>query len=437
MRKFIFDDTGTGKTKRAIDLMIEHCNSVLVVCPAAVCPTWVEQIAKWGGGSQSGILDGKKRSTERATTMFRSVTDKPFFVIVGYEAMLRAWPLVARFPKKIHWGVIFDESHYLKSQRSQRSQKSRKLSERANEVLMLTATPTPRDIEDIYSQCKTMYPDTAERCEQLGAGFQTLGIFRQTFGTPHVKFINGRGVKNYTYSKREIKRISDIVQRFTLPVKESEMKPLIPLVCPCPKPSDKEIDVYNKWMDEWTFEGDVQIDAKTASERALKKLQLDDGFIYDDSGEAHWFGSSKIDGVWTKAMELAERTGRPTLIWTRFKASFELLSQRPEAVSVMTLMAQSKQTQDVWRNRFKAIIGVPRSSGTGVDGLQNIACMQIWLDLPYTNAEFYQANSRLNRLGQKREVRAYIADTPLNHAIYEVVQDRKKLDEIIRQKQVK
>lgn len=437
MRKFIFDDTGTGKTKRAIDLMIEHCNSVLVVCPAAVCPTWIEQVSTWGDGSQAWVLDGNKKSTEHVASMFRTITDKPFFAVVSYDSMLRAWPIVARFPKDVHWGVIFDESHYLKNQRSQRSQKSRKLSERADELLMLTATPTPRDAEDIYSQCKTMYPTTDERCDQFGEEFRSLGSFRQAYGTPHTKFINGRGITEYSYSDMNVKRVSDIVQRFTLPIRESTMKPLVPLLCPCPEPSRKETEVYEKWMDEWTFEGDIQIDAKTASERALKKLQLDDGFIYDDDGEAHWFGSSKIDGVWDKAMELARKTGRPTLIWTRFKAPFNLLSQRPESVSAMTFMAQSRDVRNVWRNKYKAMIAVPQSSGTGVDGLQKAACMQIWLDLPYTNAEFYQANSRLNRRGQRLPVRAYIADTALNHAIYEVIQGRKKLDEIIRQKQVK
>lgn len=437
MRKFIFDDTGTGKTKRAIDIMIEHCNSVLVVCPANVCPTWIEQVATWGNGSQAGILDGNKKSAEYAANLFRTVTDKPFFVVVSYDSMIRAWPLVAGFPKEIHWGVIYDESHYLKNQRSQRSQKSRKLSERADELLMLTATPTPKDAEDIYSQCKTMYPNTAERCEQFGTEFQSLGSFRQAFGTPHVKYINGRGITEYSYSDMNVKRISDIVQRFTLPIRESTMKPLVPLICPCPEPSSEEIDVYNNWMNEWTVNVDVQIDAKTASERALKKLQLDDGFIYDDKGVPHWFGSSKIDGVWDKALELADKTGRPTLIWTRFKATFNLLSQRSEAVSAMVFMAQNEYVKRDWRGKYKAIIASPESSGTGVDGLQKIACMQIWLDLPYTNAEFYQANSRLNRRGQKLPVRAYIADTALNHAIYEVIQGRKKLDEIIRQKQVK
>lgn len=437
MRKFLFDDTGTGKTKRSIDIMVKTCNSILVVCPAAVCPTWVIQVARWGEGCKSVILDGKEKSADYASVMFRSTTNRPFFAIVSYDSMLRAWPLVARFPKDVHWGVIFDESHYLKNQRSQRSQKSRKLSERADELLMLTATPTPKDVEDIYSQCKTMYPNTDERCEQFGDEFKTLGSFRQTFGTPHVKYINGRGITEYSYSDMNVKRVSGIVQKFTLPVRVSAMKALTPLLCPCPEPSTKEVEVFDKWMDEWTFEGDVQVDAKTASERALKKNQLDDGFIYDDDGNEHWFGSSKIDGVWDKALELSKMTGLPTVIWTRFKAPFNLLSQRDEAVPAMVLLSQPWHNQVTWRRRYKVIVAQQQASGTGVDGLQKMACMQIWLDLPFTNAEFYQANSRLNRRGQKHEVRVYIADTPINHAIYDVIQGRKKLDDIMRNKQSK
>ena len=438
MRSFIFDDTGTGKTKRAIDLISQHCNSILVVCPANVCATWVAQVEKWGEGSQAIILDGKDKSLNTANMWFRQSTRRPCYVIVSYDSMLRAWPVVCRMPKNIHWGVVFDESHYLKNQRSKRSQKSRKISERAEDVLMLTATPTPKNIEDIYGQCRTLYPKIRDRCDQFGMAFKTLGLFRQYYGVEHLKFINGRGTREYLYSAESIRNVRNIIQSSIMPIRVSDIQHHPPLQCPCSAPSIEEKQVYEKWMDEWTFDdNDACINAKTASDRAIKKSQLDDVFIYDDDDDPHWFGSSKIDSVWDKAVSLAEKIGFPTVVWIRFKAPFDLFAQRDNAVPAMTILQQNDDIQYVWKRKYQVIVASPRSSGTGIDGLQRLSCRQIWLDLPFTYAEFYQANSRLERRGQKREVYTYIADTPYNHDVYSVILGRKRLDEIMRRKQGK
>lgn len=437
MRSFIFDDTGTGKTKRAINLISKHCNSILVVCPANVCKTWVAQVGKWGDGSQPIILDGKEKTTNTAKMMFRKSTRRPYYAIVSYDSILRSWPIISRMPRNIHWGVIFDESHYLKNQRSERSKKSRKVSERADDVLMLTATPTPKNIEDIYGQCRTMYPKIRDRCDKFGMAFKTLKAFRQYYGVEHLKYINGRGIREYSYSVESIRNIRNIIQSSIMPIRVSDIQHHPPLQCPCSEPSMEEKQVYEKWMEEWTFKGDTIINAKTASDRAIKKSQLDDGFIYDAAGGPHWFGCSKIDSVWYKAVSLAEKIGFPTIIWTRFKASFDLIAQKDDAVPAMTILQQNTKLKSAWKRKYKVIVASPRSSGTGIDGLQELSCRQIWLDLPFTYAEFYQANSRIERRGQKQEVYTYIADTPYNHDLYSVILGRKRLDELVRRKQVK
>ena len=71
-----------------------------------------------------------------------------------------------------------------------------------------------------------------------------------------------------------------------------------------------------------------------------------------------------------------------------------------------------------------------------MDGLQHMMHRQVWLDLPWTYAEYAQAERRLVRRGTPwpdREQHVYIMDTPYQRRLYEVVVGRKRLDEIIKE----
>ena len=102
-----------------------------------------------------------------------------------------------------------------------------------------------------------------------------------------------------------------------------------------------------------------------------------------------------------------------------------------KAVDAKTFIASPK-------DNVRIIAGSQQSMGTGVDGLQHYASCQIWVDLPYTAAEYVQANARLIRKGQPdRDPAIFIADTEVNHDVFEVIQGRAQMDRIIRHTQRK
>ena len=60
MRAFIFDEAGTGKTKRSMDLL-DDAEHILVICPASVVKTaWLPQISQWSHGKALTIEDYRK-----------------------------------------------------------------------------------------------------------------------------------------------------------------------------------------------------------------------------------------------------------------------------------------------------------------------------------------------------------------------------------------
>ena len=60
MRAFIFDEAGTGKTKRSMDLL-DDAEHIIVICPASVVKTaWLPQISQWSHGKALTIEDYRK-----------------------------------------------------------------------------------------------------------------------------------------------------------------------------------------------------------------------------------------------------------------------------------------------------------------------------------------------------------------------------------------
>lgn len=435
MRKFIFDDTGTGKTKRSIEMIVaDKCESIIVVCPASVVKTtWIPQISRWCPEAKAIAINSKTMSKQanKVTTQFKHPECIRFFV-VSYNSIPLLEPLVQRVPRGLRWGVIFDESHYTKSVGSLRHKNAVILSRKASSVLMLTATPTPRSLEDVYGQCSVLYPTRQSRIAVYGEGFATLGAFRRTYGIMHIQWINDFAKHVWEYYPNQVAKVAEILSAITLSIVHSDIKQPNPFKCPVSAPSARETEVFTRWIEDEQFIDEIgEIDAKTAAELANKKAQLDDGFIYDRDGDTHWFGNSKLLSVVRKACSLYRKTGKPVLVWTRFRASFNWIMTHSKAVDAKTFIASPK-------DNVKIIVGSQQSMGTGVDGLQHYASCQIWVDLPYTAAEYTQANARLIRKGQPDKNPAiFIADTEVNHDVFEVIRGRAQMDRIIRHTQRK
>jgi len=92
---------------------------------------------------------------------------------------------------------------------------------------------------------------------------------------------------------------------------------------------------------------------------------------------------------------------------------------------------------DQEREKYRLIVANPQSMGTGVDGLQHLIKDQIWLDLPWTYADWEQANRRLVRRGSpyQGQQRILVPDTPWNRKVMDVIEGRKTLDDIIKTEQ--
>ncbi len=410
MRSFIFDSMGTGKTKRALDIIADDGLAV-VICPAKVIDTWLKQKPQWSNRTAYAY-----RGTMRHRMLESALTAERGLLAMSYE-MTRDFR-VADLP--IGFTLIVDESHYVKNPRSERSQAVRLFSDRAEHVLLMTGTPTRKDLEDLYGQCNILYPHKADRIKHFGEPFASLSAFRKAYGTPSVLWINGVSRTKWSYADSMAAQVASVIAGDVLPVRLSDIKTPAEEWLKAPK-TDEELQAFRKWDRERELKDDVY--AASASAAAGKLAQLDDGFAYDVDGNPYRFGDSKMRAV----IDYAERNDiNRMLVWCRYKASAEAFLTRSDAM-LATEFIQSP------RDDIRFIVGNFQSMGTGVDGLQKLISQQCFIDLPYTAADYMQAIARLVRRGQEDTPGLYVVDTLVNRRIMDVIKGRKRLDEITRE----
>ena len=415
LRAFIFDEPGTGKTKRSIDLLgnVAH---VLVACPASVVRTaWLPQLAEYDPGNTAITVDDYKTG---------GWPDDVKWLVCSYNQLDKIRETPDRF------SLVLDESHYVKSTRSNRHSRCRNLSQYARNVLMMTGTPAPRDLEDLYGQTCVLYPNAKERARKLGEEWKTLGRFRAHYGKGRTMWLRGMPVTKWEYDEQHVNACTAALADLVLPYRNN------PLSLPTPKwvpviTSDEERQALEDWKRSGVLNDDVY--AKDATMLAGKLGQLDDGFAYHTDDEGHDIFNP--NGIPSKIEALEGLLGDdPLLVWSRYKVIPGLVKERYGnlAIDVKDYMALPQQA----RRPYRLVMANPASSGTGVDGLQHMMHRQVWLDLPWTYAEYAQAERRLVRRGTPwpdREQHVYIMDTPYQRRLYEVVVGRKRLDEIIKE----
>jgi len=133
-KTFIADEMGLGKTLEALaSTEILSGYPCLVVCPASLKYNWEAEIKKWLPHRTIKILSGDSD----IHLMMGTLKNDADIQIVNYD-MLKAYCETLE-----NWGfktVIFDESHYLKNQDAKRTLFGTKISQKAENIFLLTGT---------------------------------------------------------------------------------------------------------------------------------------------------------------------------------------------------------------------------------------------------------------------------------------------------------
>lgn len=385
----LFLDMGLGKTVitlTAVDRLIHQLGivkHVLIIAPKKVAEaTWQAEAAKWDHlqGLTIATALGSVRDREAAIDARAEIT------IINRENVV--W-LVERYGGGWPFDmVVVDESSSFKSPAAQRFKALKRMLPKIRSVVILTGTPAPNGIEDLWAQVYLL-----DRGERLG---RYITHYRQRY-FDHNPWRHEYVPKPGAFEAVQ-KRISDIC----VSMKAGDWLQLPELVThDMPVKLDPAAEkVYRRMEREMVMEiGKEEISANSAAALTGKLLQLCGGAVYDEAGEAHHVHDAKLEALG----ELIEQLhGEHALLFYGYRHEVPRIEARLEGLRWRRL--ESAEDADAWnRGEVDLLLAHPASCAYGLN-LQDGGRHVIWYTLTWSLELYQQANARLHRQGQEKPV---------------------------------
>ena len=393
-------DMGLGKTVITLtaicDLMLDDLavSKPLVIAPLRVArDTWPAEVEKWDhlAALDVSVIVGTVK--ERTAAVNRNA----MIYIVNRENI--KW-LVDYYEKNgLRWDfdcVVIDELSSFKNYQSQRFKWLRKVRPFVKRWIGLTGTPTSNGLMDLWAEIGIL--DGGERLGRFIGRFRDAyfkaGSMNPSTGVVF-SYVPRPGAEEQIYEK-----ISDIT---------ISMKALDYLDMPeCISVTHEvEMDTTERRLYDQLKRDliipleDGDIDAANAASLTGKLLQMSNGAVYDENGEARRIHDRKLE----KLEDLIEAAnGQPVLVAYWFKHDRDRILSHLTAAGYIP--CDIKESEDIRRWNAGSIpvaLIHPASAGHGLN-IQDGGHILIWFGLTWSLELYQQTNARLWRQGQRSTV---------------------------------
>lgn len=425
-QSLIFADPGAGKTTVVLHgLKLIKPQRTLILATKRIClHVWEQEARLWKGtrNFQFTQLTGKtKKQREELLDLENSG-----IYLLNYE--LLQW-LVSDYLKskkrKLHEffdAVVFDEVSYMKNSGSKRFRACRHQILKVPTRIGMTGTPVGNSLMNIWGQVYV-----CAGTEPLGSSFnQFKNKFFDSDWNGWV-WTPKPGSKSIIYD-----RIRPYCYKIPVdPYRKSNPINYIPLKYDLPKKVNKE---YQHLKEELFLEldttGGVFEVGGTGAVVKNKLRQIESGAVYVESENKTkpWVNlhSEKIDLL----EELVESLqGKPLLLFYEFQHEFKRIKKKfPSAVSI-----KEHDAVDRWNNNeIDILLAHPKSAGHGLNLHLGGAYNMCFFTLPWSLELWIQCIGRLNRTGQKNQVRVYYFNGPdVETQVFQSLKANRRVEEAL------
>lgn len=403
-------EMGLGKTTSTLTAVCDMldsftANKVLVVAPLRVANSvWAQETRLWEHLKhlRVSVCTGTEKARRSALSL-----DADIYVINRENI---PW-LVANYGKGWDFDVVvIDESSSFKNPSSKRFKALRKMLPKIETMVLLTGTPSPNGLLDMWSQMYLI--DYGERLGRTLTGYKQRFFEADYFGR---KFEIRSGAARKIHSLLTDKIIHMSAEDYL------DMPARIDL--------SVEVDIGNALVGYQEFErtmlaeleGGEEVEAVTAAVLANKLMQYANGALYtDDQGSWQETHAAKLDAL---AEIVEDNTGENMLVAYNYKSDLvRLLKRFPHA----RVLDKSQDTIDAWnRGEIPMLLAHPASAGHGLN-LQKGGALCVWFGLNWSLELYQQFNARLHRQGQTRPVRIVhiVARDTIDGRVLSVLRDK-------------
>lgn len=412
----LFLSMGLGKTVitlTAIQQLIYDrfdVERVLIIAPKKVAEgTWQAECRKWDHLADLRISTVLGTAQQRAAAL-----EAPADIyVINRENVI--W-LTEQGQWKFDM-VVVDESSSFKNPSAKRFKALRKQLGRIARLVILTGTPAPNGIEDLWSQVYLL--DRGDRLEH------TITAYRERY------FDYNPWRHEYTPKPGAFEAVQRKIADICVSMKAEDWLTLPDLIVDdIPVVLDPEAEeVYRQLERDMVLEvSDTEITALSAAALTGKLLQLCGGSVYDEDHGAHEIHTAKIEALG----ELVEQLhGESAILFYGFRHEIPRLKKAFDGLRVRSL--DGAADADAWnRGEVDILLAHPASCAYGLN-LQDGGHHVIWYTLTWSLELYQQANARLHRQGQGHPVIVHrlLVDGGMDHAVAKALSDKTDTQEAL------
>lgn len=397
----LFLDCGLGKTATALTALTDAHLPALVIAPKRVTETvWHAEAAKWRPDLRVSRAVGS--AEQRATAVAAFKAGAADVLAISWDNMAEA-----RLTRPVT--LILDELSGYKSKGSARWRNANRLikDRGVKQTWGLTGTPAPNGLLDLWAQVHLL--DGGKR---LGTNFEAYrnryfepGEYIDKRGKlrPAVTWINGREVVTQWVAKSgAAERIHSLIDDLCLSM-TGEGRIKLPSFTHVTHGIDLPRSARAAYEE---IKAELAVDLEligagvyTAANSGVltsKLSQIAAGFLYPDL-DAPEDPIARLHNLKTdKLVEIVEGTGRPILVFHRFKEELAAIQRAlPQAWSI-----NDKHSIDAWNaGDVPVLLAHPASAGHGLN-IQHGGDTQVWTTKPWELELWEQGIGRTVRQGQ-------------------------------------
>ena len=389
----LFLDPGLGKTSICLaSLKIlkkkGFIRKTLIVAPLRpLYKVWPDEIQKWEEFKELNfvILHGKDK--EQA---LRTEAD---IYLINPEGLL--WLLGdGLHPRPVpHFDcIIVDESTKFKDSTTRRFKLLKKLLPSIARRWILTGTPVPNGVSDLFGQIYI-----------LDSG-RALGKFVTHF---RLQYFVRSGFNLYEWSLRQgafeeiIENISQLILQLSAEdyLQMPELVNMPYTIVDLPPEARKRYNEVEELFVSAREDGDIV--AANAAVRGIKCRQVANGAVYDEDRNVIPVHEAKLDALESLIGEFA---GAPALVLYEFQHDLDRILGRlgdmPHIYSGMPAKKFERLIDDFNAGKLPILLGHPASMGHGLN-MQQACHHVVWFGIPWNLEHYDQAIARVYRQGQQ------------------------------------
>ena len=179
-----FSVPGSGKTWMGYSTFFKlryeknKIDKLLIVAPAVAFRPWETEYTIMTGEESDRIVRITGTPAHRAR-LFEHTIPYSDMLLISHTMAVREKDNLIRMMEKSRFMVIVDESHNIKSHDGQRAMALHEVAPYAKSRMILTGTPMPKNLSDLWSQFTFLYPDNSLLCtwQQYEWQCKSLGAF--------------------------------------------------------------------------------------------------------------------------------------------------------------------------------------------------------------------------------------------------------------------